>query len=228
MKARGCASSGRLSSGATIERGRAGLGRVAACPADARYRLLVLLAVFASLRWGELMGLRRSDIELDAAVIHVRRSHSTIGARQVLKEPKTRAVRRSVAIPSWLQPEIEHHIDRYAEPGRDGRVFVGAKGATPLRANFTPVWARTLPDSGLNGVRIHDLRHTGNHIAAISGATTPELMGRMGHVSVDAALVYQHRTANRDRAIAEALDQLLRSQNGEQPALWARGGHEGW
>jgi len=43
----------------------------------------------------------------------------------------------------------------------------------------------------------------------MSGASTRELMGRMGHVSVDAALVYQHRTASRDRAIADALDRMV-------------------
>ncbi|HZX99297.1 MAG TPA: hypothetical protein VFE92_07400 [Dermatophilaceae bacterium] len=55
------------------------------------------------------------------------------------------------------------------------------------------------------GIHIHDLRHTGNHFAAMTGASTRELMGRMGHASMDAALIYQHRTADRDRAIADAL-----------------------
>jgi hypothetical protein len=33
----------------------------------------------------------------------------------------------------------------------------------------------------------------------------------MGHVSTRAALIYQHRTVERDRAIAEALDVMLRA-----------------
>jgi hypothetical protein len=36
-------------------------------------------------------------------------------------------------------------------------------------------------------------------------------MGRMGHASMRAALIYQHRTAERDRVIAEALDAMLRA-----------------
>jgi hypothetical protein len=55
---------------------------------------------------------------------------------------------------------------------------------------------------GLAGIHIHDLRHAGNHFAAMTGASTRELMGREGHASMDAALIYQHRTADRDRAIA--------------------------
>lgn len=43
----------------------------------------------------------------------------------------------------------------------------------------------------------------------MSGATTRELMGRMGHASMRAALIYQHRTQERDRRIAESLDVML-------------------
>ncbi len=40
---------------------------------DARYRLLVLLAVFASLRWGELKGLRKSDFDLNVGLVNIER-----------------------------------------------------------------------------------------------------------------------------------------------------------
>ena len=41
------------------------------------------------------------------------------------------------------------------------------------------------------------------------GASIRELMGRMGHASMDAAIIYQHRTADRDRAIADSMDAML-------------------
>ena len=31
----------------------------------------------------------------------------------------------------------------------------------------------------------------------------------MGHASMDAAIIYQHRTADRDRAIADSMDAML-------------------
>jgi hypothetical protein len=43
----------------------------------------------------------------------------------------------------------------------------------------------------------------------MTGASTRELMGRMGHASMVAALIYQHRTADRDRVIADAIDVML-------------------
>jgi integrase len=54
----------------------------------------------------------------------------------------------------------------------------------------------------------HDLRHTGNTLAATTEASTKELMARMGHASMRAALIYQHATAERDQGIAAALSEL--------------------
>ncbi|MEU8318034.1 tyrosine-type recombinase/integrase [Nonomuraea sp. NPDC048881] len=58
----------------------------------------------------------------------------------------------------------------------------------------------------LSGLHFHDLRHTGNTIAASSGASLKDLMQRMGHDSVRAALIYQHSTAEDDRKIADAMN----------------------
>ncbi|GAA2724621.1 hypothetical protein [Cellulomonas aerilata] len=114
----------------------------------------------------------------------------------------------------------------YAEPGQHGRVFVRAKGATPYRSTFRPVWAQALVAAGVSGVHLHDLRHAGNHLAGLSGATTRELMGRMGHVSMLAALIYKHRTHDRDRRIADSMDLPLGDRViGSLPRDRARGGH---
>lgn len=63
---------------------------------------------------------------------------------------------------------------------------------------------------GMGAFRIHDLRHTGNTLAAATGASTKELMARMGHASPRAALIYQHATRDRDVVIAKALDGMIR------------------
>ena len=68
------------------------------------------------------------------------------------------------------------------------------------------------------------LLHTGHHFAAVSGASTHELMGRMGYVRVDAALVHQHATAAWDRAIADSLDRMLAPGAATQMASGPVGG----
>jgi integrase len=181
---------------------------------EPRYRLVVLLAVYASLRWGEVMGLRRSDLDLDAMTLTVRRSVSEVGGALVVKAPKTRAGFRTIALPAALRSDLVQHLALYAEPGPDGRVIVGKRGNTLRRSNWAPTWAAARTAAGLDdGVRLHDLRHTGNHFAAASGATTRDLMHRMGHASMRAALIYQHATAERDARIAQTLNRVYTGQD---------------
>lgn len=81
---------------------------------------------------------------------------------------------------------------------------------------MTKIWRPAKKAAGIpDGVRLHDLRHTGNHLAAASGASTKDLMTRMGHSSMRAALSYQHATEDRDRAIADTLDRMLREGVGQ-------------
>ena len=78
-------------------------------------------------------------------------------------------------------------------------------------------WTDALAAVGLSGIRLHDLRHIGNTLAARSGVSTRDLMARMGHDSVRAALIYRHATSEADARIAAALnDELADQAGGEQ------------
>lgn len=177
-----------------------------------RYRILVLLAAFTSLRFGELAALRQRDVDLESGEVYVRHSQAELsGGRRLIKAPKSIAGLRTVAIPSALLPGLKRHMAEFGEAGSDGAVFVGPLGGRLRRHNFRRIWLTALDAAGLAaaGVHFHDLRHTGNHMAAMTGASTKELMARMGHSSVRAAMIYQHATRERDRAIAEAMNQNL-------------------
>ena len=50
------------------------------------------------------------------------------------------------------------------------------------------VWLPALAAVGLEGIHLHDLRHTGNQLTANAGANLKELMARMGHDSVGEVL----------------------------------------
>jgi hypothetical protein len=54
-------------------------------------------------------------------------------------------------------------------------------------------------------------------MAAISGATTAELMRRLGHASPDMALRYQRATAARDAAVAWSVSKLVTGKPGMEP-----------
>ncbi|MGW0757759.1 tyrosine-type recombinase/integrase [Streptomyces sp. NPDC002814] len=176
-----------------------------------RYRALVLLAGLLGLRWGELIGLHRRDVDLDQGTVRVRRAVAELNnGQRLIKAPKSAAGKRTVAIPAAIIPDIRDHLKRYAEHGADGRVFVGAKGATPRRNHFNRLWHKACDIAGIKGLHFHDLRHTGNTLAASTGASTRELMARMGHSTARAALIYQHASADRDRLIADAVSSLVK------------------
>lgn len=178
---------------------------------ERRYRGLVLLATFASLRWGEAIALRREDIDLTAQTVSVRRQYVEVNGRLVLGPPKSRAGTRTVAIPAAIVAELRDHLDAYVGPARDALVFVGPLGAVPRRGNFRKCsgWIKAAADIGVAGLHFHDLRHTGNTLAAQAGASLADLKARMGHDSVRAAMIYQHATTAADRRIADALDRTI-------------------
>ncbi|KAA0236031.1 MAG: site-specific integrase [Actinobacteria bacterium] len=175
-----------------------------------RYRALVLTAAFAGLRFGELAALTRSSVDLDAGLITIAESlvqHDDGTLR--IGPPKSEAGRRMFTIPWALVPELQKHLDTYVGPEADARLFIGPKGGLLRRSNWHTLWDRARKEVGPPGFHLHDLRHTCNTLTAATGASTSELMHRMGHASPRAALRYQHATRERDVAIAQALDEII-------------------
>ena len=194
-----------------------------------RYRALVLVAGYGGLRWGELVGLRRRRVDLAGARIHVVEQLAEVAGKFIVSPPKTAAGQRVVVLPAVAVAALADHLDDYATPGPDGLVFPSGRGTYLQRSNFSRlVWRPAVQQLGLDGLRFHDLRHTAATLAAAAGATTKELMERMGHTSPAVALRYQHVMADRQGAIAAALDGLVReAENGNRPAGRARRGHDG-
>jgi integrase len=132
-----------------------------------------------------------------------------VALSQVQTTPKTDAGRRTVAIPPHIVPEVAEHLDHFVGAAPDAMVFTGEKGG-PLRPHvLQKAWTAAKTSTGLEDLHLHDLRHAGNTWAAATGASTKELMARMGHANSTAALRYQHATADRDQAIAAALSALM-------------------
>ena len=114
-------------------------------------------------------------------------------------------------IPAAILADLEVHVSQFAEPTPTGWVFVGAEGGRLRRSNFRKLWVVAVREAGLaDRSRFHDLRHTGDTLAAATGASTKDFMSRMGHASPRAALIYGRATPDRDAVIAAALSDLVR------------------
>jgi integrase len=182
---------------------------------DDRFKAMVLMAAWCSLRLGEVLALTRADIDLNVGTVRINKAESQLEhGERIIGPPKTRSGVRTVAIPPHVIPLLVEHLRLFSEPGRNGLVFVGVKGGPLRRVSFYPAWIRATKATGLDHLRFHDLRHTGATLAAATGASTKELMTRLGHASAAAALRYQHATVDRDQAIARALSGLVAPQDG--------------
>ncbi|WP_037972478.1 tyrosine-type recombinase/integrase [Streptosporangium amethystogenes] len=189
------------------------------CTHDRRFRALVLLTTFASLRWGEVSALRRSDIDLDAGTVRIRAAFVERSTGElVLGQPKSKAGRRVVGIPQGVISVLREHLATYVQEDPGALVFPGAKGGPLRRSGFNTRtrWVDVVREMGLPGLHLHDLRHTGNMLAAESGAGLKDLMARMGHDNVRAAMIYQHAVRGADRTITDAIDRQISGRDDEE------------
>jgi integrase len=190
-------------------------------------RAMVLLAAWCALRFGELTELRRKDVIIseppqvvqfgppaaaDApesyGIVRVERAVVRVDDGFQVTTPKSDAGIRDVEVPPHLLPVMKDHLARYVGPERDALLFPAQHGghlapATLYRRFYTARDAAKRSD-----LRWHDLRHSGAVLAAATGATLAELMGRLGHSTPAAAMRYQHAAQGRDRQIAKLLSKM--------------------
>ena len=173
-----------------------------------RLALMVTLASWCALRFGEIVELRRGDIDLGDEVIRIRRAAVRTGGTFTVTTPKSDAGIRDVAIPPHIIPLIEDHLAIYVGPQRDSLIFPAANGGHLQPSTLYRHWSRARAAAGRNDLRFHDLRHTGAVLAAATGATIAELQARLGHSTPAAAMRYQHAAKGRDREIAALLSKI--------------------
>ena len=127
----------------------------------------------------------------------------------IVGTPKSDAGTRDVAIPPHLLPMVKDHLRTNITGGRKGLLFPAADGESHLAAStLYKSFYRARAAAGCPDLRFHDLRPTGAVLAASTGATLAELMGRLSPSTPGAALRYQHAAQGRHKAIAEALSKL--------------------
>lgn len=167
-----------------------------------RYRLMPVFAWASTMRLGEQLELRRRHISADGTTV-------TVEARVYRGEvdtPKSEAGRRTITLPPSVAALLVEHLTAHVPKDRNALVFGTTNGTHLSTANHGVMWRRALKAAGLPPVRWHWLRHASATSIAVGGATTKDLMARMGQSTHDAAIGYQHAAARRDAEIAARLD----------------------
>ena len=188
------------------------VGELADSMPSEKYAVLTLLAAWCGLRFGELAELRRADVQLrdgQPEVIKVRRAVSRVKGQRLVGEPKSVAGIRNVVIPPHVRPRLADYLDTVPKSAT-AFIFPGSRNGSHMSpGSLHKVFDRRADALGLDTLRFHDLRHFAGTQAAIVGATTAEVMARLGHSTVAAAMRYQAVASGRDDEIADRLSNVV-------------------
>ena len=185
---------------------------------DSYYYPIIYTAVSTGLRQAELLGLRWRDIDLDMASISVSQVlYKRRGICQ-FKEPKTTHSRRRVAMTPKLALFLrEYKMERellYLELGRqltlDDLAFANVKGKPIDPCVVTHAFTKLTRQTGLEGVRFHDLRHTFASLMLLRGAKPKVISEALGHSSVAFTMdTYSHIIEGMQEDTMALLDEVL-------------------
>lgn len=176
-------------------------------------KLMVLLATWCGMRFGELAALRRNHIDLKGGVIRIRESVDRTKGDVSTKGPKSDAGLRDQRIPASVLPELKRHLSTYVT-GRNGLLFPSAAGTYLARSAFYGKpsgngWVAARNAAGLKaGFHFHDLRATGATLLAQEGATEAELQAWLGDSTPQAAARYVRAARSRMDTLTEKLSAL--------------------
>lgn len=148
---------------------------------------IVLIALTAGARKGEILGLRWKDVDLDSS-------------RAVLHNTKNNE-RRTLA----LVPQVVDELRTLQKIRRidDDLIFTNARSGGANSSYFEKAWQKARSQARLKDFRFHDLRHTCASNLAMNGATTAELAAVLGHKTLEMVKRYSHLSDEHVRGVVE-------------------------
>jgi integrase len=176
-----------------------------------RLRTLVLILAWCGPRWGEAVELRRRDVNADCSVITISRGATHRNEQCMIDLPKSGRGRK-VVVPPHIRNDLANHLAENVAELNDAQLFPAAMGGCHLNDRvFRDYFVNAQKAIGVEGVRVHDLRHFAGTQAARVG-NLRETMDRLGHSTPRASLIYQSMVDARAAEVAEALSRLAEGE----------------
>ncbi len=172
---------------------------------------VLLCAVRAGLRMGELIGLKWGDVDFHGRFIEVRHS-VVLGQETTTKSHKIRRVELSQQLDDTLKRLREIRQLEAMAKGTDvaASVFLSPEGKRWDERNLRRSWYRCLEKAEIRKIRFHDLRHTFVSLLIQHGAHPKYIQEQAGHSSIQVTMdTYGHLFPNREGRWTDKLDDVL-------------------
>ncbi len=195
------------------------VGRLLETARESSVYVAIVLAIATGARRGEILALRWTDVDLDAATIAINRALEKTKAGIAYKEPKTARSRRVVSLPAFAVEALRRHRVEQAEQRLrmgpvyedEGLVCAAATGG-PLVNNLSRDYQLVLAKAGLPRVNFHSLRHAHASMLLSQGVHAKTISDRLGHSGIAITMdLYSHLLPGVGREAATKLDNLLGS-----------------
>lgn len=158
---------------------------------------------WTGIRLGELLALKVSDIDFDAALMTINKSLQRIKGRDVVTDPKTPKGNRVITLPDFLVEDIRDYLATIYKAKAEDRLVPVTK--TYLEHEME----RGIRESGVKRIHIHCLRHSNTVLLARANVSPVEMAERLGHEKVETTLnIFAHVFPGRRKEIAQMLDDI--------------------
>ena len=179
--------------------------------ATPEYQTLFATAVLTGARQGEILAIRREDVDLEKRIVYIRRTyHPQYG----FSEPKTKYSERPIVISSILATAIARHLED--TEGDPGDLLFSNKAGGPINYHnmMTREFYPALKRADVRRIRFHDLRHTYAALMISLGLNIKFIQKQLGHASITTTMdTYGHLLPEVSEGFGDRLDSLVYPSN---------------
>jgi integrase len=185
-----------------------------------RFAGLWVLVATTGMRRSELLGVRRSGLDLDAGTLNIDETLISVAGRAEESDGKTMAGVRSVALDAFTMEALRRHLAMLDEEQRafgeayhgGGWLYVWPDGRRPHPDSVTDRFNRLVDRAGVRRIRLHDVRHTYATLALNSGVEPKIVSDRVGHSNPGITFqIYTHRSTGIDQPAADLIGGIIAS-----------------
>lgn len=160
-----------------------------------------MILYWTGIRLGELLALTVGDVDFDKRTISISKSYQRISGKDIITEPKTPKSKRVITIPKFLVIDLQDYIGGLYGVQKRDRLFPVTKYYLEHEMK------RGIKESGVERIRLHDLRHSHSSMLIEMGFSPLEIAERLGHEKIETTLnTYSHLYPNKQEKLANRLD----------------------